>query len=206
MQLVVGQPLDIEKRGKGDGSGEIKRVENFFSSSSPLPATPGITCPVLNITRERERERGGGDSQQHKGNLQKKKQDALTICPLSADCLSAKLREIQTYSLRKYYQTCFWKQIWCQIQSLVRSFAFEGAISKEGKREGGRKPFKNYCQNSQRWETDKEVCCLPLFVLAMSAKVFLPHEVEWKLWSNFPTSSYDKEQEGTLPTVTATTC
>ena len=59
VNAVVGEPLNIEKRGKrgggGDGnSGEIKRVENFFSSSSPLPATPGITCPVLNITRESE--------------------------------------------------------------------------------------------------------------------------------------------------------
>ena len=43
-----------------------------------------------------------------------------------------------------------------------------------------------------------------LFFLAMAAKVFLPHEVEQKLWSNFPTSIYDKEQESTLPTATVT--
>ena len=153
-----------EGRNGGDGSGEIKRVENFFWSSSPLPATPGITCPVLNITRV-----AAGEKEQDKGNLQKK-QDALSI-----NCLHTEV------AWNSYFAPIYNGgniPLEAEPASIAEPSSFVRIWRRHFEKGGWEEAFQNYCQNSQRWETDKEVCCLSLLVLALSAKVLLSQEVE----------------------------
>ena len=66
MGMTAEEGGERARGAEGDGGGEIKRVENFFSFPSPHPATPGIMCPPSSEYNEIEWGAGEG------GDLEKK--------------------------------------------------------------------------------------------------------------------------------------